>query len=256
MSYRYGGWGYRQPTVAELKADAAREIARAASRGEHWEPVAAASGRGPLASSWWGRAWCDNLERYADFANRIDRGRRYVRAGAVLDLHIEKGVVTAKVMGSRGVPYEVEVKIEPLPERRATELMDRCGQKVKDLDTLVRGEFPEELKGVFFEKNGLFPSPSEIDFGCSCPDWAYMCKHVASVLYGIGVRFDQDPLLFFQLRGIDPNMLIDAAVQNRLESMLENADRPSRRIMDDSSWHDLFGLQVVRTHGSPGQKST
>lgn len=229
--------------MAELRSDAARQLAQAASRGENWNPVHTASTRGPLAKSWWGAAWCSNLERYADFANRIERGRRYLRSDAVLDLSIREGRVTAKVMGSRGAPYDVQINIRPLPPEKAAALMDRCGRKVKNLDSLLDGEFPEELKSVFFEKGGLFPAPNEISFRCSCPDWASMCKHVAAALYGIGVRFDQDPLLFFTLRGIDPGVLVDAAVQNRLESMLENADKPSLRIMDDSSWQELFGLQ-------------
>lgn len=241
MAYGYG-WGYKQPTMAELRADAARQLRQAAARGEDWNPVRPASVRGPLAKSWWGEAWCDNLERYADFANRIARGRRYLRSDAVLDLRIEEGRVEAKVMGSRGVPYGVRIDIRPLPPEKVEALLDRCGRKVKNLDSLLEGEFPEELKSVFFEKGGLFPSPDEILFGCSCPDWASMCKHVAAVLYGIGVRFDEDPLLFFTLRGVDPGTLVDAAVQNRLQSMLENAGRPSTRIIDDSSWQELFGL--------------
>ena len=195
-----------------------------------------------LASSWWGEAWGSNLERYADYSNRIDRGRRYVRADAVVDLHIDKGRVDAKVLGSRGEPYDVRIEITPLPGERAQELVSRCGRGAKDLDSLVRGEFPEELKDVFYGVGGLFPAPDEISFHCSCPDWASMCKHVAAALYGIGVRFDEDPTLFFKLRGLDPEVFVDAAIQDRLDSMLQNAGRPSERIMDGSSWQDLFGL--------------
>lgn len=209
------------------------------------------SPRGPLASSWWGQAWCDNLESYADFENRIARGRRYVRSDAVLDLQIEKGLVRAKVLGSQGAPYTTEIEIDPLPPERIEELVSRCGSRAKDLDSLVSGEFPEDLKHIFYDEGGLFPAPDEIAFGCSCPDWATMCKHVAAVLYGIGVRFDDDPTLFFRLRGIDPAVFIETAVQNRLESMLENADRPSPRILDGSSWHELFGLAPAAEKESP-----
>lgn len=239
------GYGYgfpRQPTVAQLKSKAARAIAGARRRGEEWEPVNVVAKRPHLATSWWGRAWGDNLERYADFSNRLERGRRYVRSDAVLDLKISEGQVRAKVMGSGSTPYDVTIGISPLSPERAEALVSGCSSKVKDLDSLVKGEFPEDLKEVFYQRGGLFPEPGEISFDCSCPDWASMCKHVTAALYGIGVRFDQDPLLFFKLRGIDPEALIDTAVQNRVESMLENADRPSRRIMDDSSWQELFGL--------------
>ena len=61
------------------------------------------------------------------------------------------------------------------------------------------------------EKTGLFPSPKDIIFTCSCPDWASMCKHVAAVLYGIGARLDHQPELLFTLRKVDQQDLIAKA---------------------------------------------
>ena len=61
------------------------------------------------------------------------------------------------------------------------------------------------------EKTGLFPSPKDIRFTCSCPDWASMCKHVAAVLYGIGARLDQQPELLFTLRAINKDDLVASA---------------------------------------------
>lgn len=73
------------------------------------------SGRG-LVSNWWGRAWIENLETYADEDRRISRGRAYLREGNVLDLKIDKGVVKGVVAGSRSSPYKVDVRIEPVSE--------------------------------------------------------------------------------------------------------------------------------------------
>ena len=95
---------------------------------------------------------------------------------------------------------------------------------------------------IFLGSGGLFPTPREISFSCSCPDWAMMCKHVAAALYGVGARLDADPLLFFTLRGIETTRFVDVVIANRVESMLANVDRPSPRIIRDASLDELFGV--------------
>ena len=107
---------------------------------------------------------------------------------------------------------------------------------------LVSGDFPEELKEIFIDEGGLFPRPKEISFNCSCPDWALMCKHVAATLYGVGARLDEDPLLFFTLRGINTDRFVDVVIANRTEKMLANFDRPSKRILSDIDLSEMFGV--------------
>lgn len=104
------------------------------------------------------------------------------------------------------------------------------------------GNIPPELQELFCDEDGLFPTPNEISFSCSCPDWAIMCKHVAAALYGVGARLDEQPLLFFELRGIDPDKFISVAVENRVEEMLANENKPSRRIITDTNALGLFGI--------------
>ena len=159
-----------------------------------------------------------------------------------MDLKIQKGKVLARVQGRRKTPYKVEIRISPLSEERCQYAILQCGRKIENLERLVNGDFPEELKEMFLGDKGLFPEPKEISFNCSCPDWALMCKHVAAVLYGIGARFDDDPLLFFELRGIDVERFIDVTLANRVESMLENADASSERIITGGDWEKLFGV--------------
>ena len=231
---------YSQPTAEELKRNAEQSRKKAKRKGVVYDPVIV-EGR-KICRSWWGIAWCENLERYADYESRIERGRRYVRNGSVIDLQLSKGKVSARVQGSRKTPYKVEVRISPLSEERVQDIISRCGRKLSSLEALVSGDFPEDMKDLFFEKNGLFPSPAEISFMCSCPDWALMCKHVAAVLYGIGTRFDRDPLLFFELRGIDVNRLIDTTLQDRVENMLTNADNRTSRMMDEADLTSIFGV--------------
>ena len=233
---------YSQPSAGELRAKARDSVKRAGKKGKDYEPVHCNTRRGPVCETWWGQAWCENLERYADYANRIDRGKGYVRSGAVIDLSVREGRVLAKVQGRRRAPYKVEIRIGRLPEEQCQAIIERCSHKIESLETLVKGEFPDELKDIFTEKGGLFPTPRDISFSCSCPDWAMMCKHVAAVMYGIGIRFDENPFYFFTLRGIDPDRFISVAVESSVERMLEHANVRSDRIIRDEDLTELFGV--------------
>lgn len=215
---------------------------KAQKKKEPLEPVRPLSSTSrQICQSWWGKAWCDNIERYSDYEGRLPRGKRYVRYGAVLDLKIEKGLVKAKVMGQNSRVYKVTIEIDPLDEKRKEEIVKLCENKIESLDQLMNGAFPESLKTLFSQKNGLFPSPQEIHLNCSCPDWAVMCKHVAAVMYGIGIKLDENPLLFFTLRNIDPEPLIQKVIDNKLEAMLQNANKKSERILSQDAY-ELFGL--------------
>lgn len=240
MSRYWDSGTYSQPGTAELKRKSEASRRSAEKKGKTLDPVVI-QGR-TIARSWWGKAWCANLERYADFESRLDRGKRYVRTGAVIDLKLDKGRLSARVQGSRKSPYKVEIRISPLSEERCQEILAACGRRVENLEKLLAGDFPEELKELFTQENGLFPAPKEISFSCSCPDWALMCKHVAAALYGVGARLDQDPSLFFTLRGIEMSRFIDVAIANRVELMLQNAARPSSRIIADGQIRALFGV--------------
>lgn len=233
---------YSQPKTSDLKrrVSSAKTVAR--RKGKVLHPIVV-EGR-EIVKNWWGRAWCENLERYADFENRIERGRRYLKTGAVIDLNIEKAKVIAKVQGTRKTPYKVEVRISPLSEEKCQSIMAKCNKKLANIEALLMGNFPDEMAELFKGKEGLFPTPNEISFNCSCPDWALMCKHVAAVLYGVGVRLDEEPKLFFTLRGIDVDYFIDVALETKVEQMLSNSeflDKKSSRILDEKQLKELFG---------------
>ncbi len=232
---------YNYQTVDERKAKADQAIKRLKKKNPDIEPVII-EGR-KLAKNWWGKSWNKNLESYADFSNRIGRGRSYVRNRAVLDLKIYKGTIDALVQGSRKKPYDVTIEISTLSRDKWEQITTLCNNRVPSMETLIHGKFPVELKELFTDKKfGLFPSPDEITFECSCPDWAYMCKHVAAVLYGIGSRLDNNPLLFFELRGVDGKALIKKTMDDKLKSMLKNASKKSHREIDEKDLSDIFGL--------------
>ena len=243
MGWRSGNdWGYPPYVpVAEKKAKAQKIITRLSKKNPGLAPVIIEGGK--LAKTWWGMAWNNNLKNYADYANRIGRGSAYVKNGMVIDLQINAGSVTGLVCGSANKPYEVQVTINKMAESKWKKLLQQCAQRIGSVGELVEGKFPEELKDLFMGKDtGLFPSPREIHIECSCPDWAVLCKHAAAVLYGIGARFDHDPLLFFKLRGVLFEELLAKSLDAKMNSMLKNAGKKSKRILEAGDISEIFGV--------------
>lgn len=228
-------------SVAEKKEKAGKAAEKLRKKNPDIEPVIL-EGRA-LAKTWWGKAWNQNLESYADYSNRIARGRSYIRSNTILDLKISKGNVIALVQGSSVKPYAVKIQIDTLKQQNWDKVTALCNHRIDTLEQLVEGKFPKELEVLFTEKKyGLFPSPKEIHFDCSCPDWASMCKHVAAVLYGIGARLDSNPMLFFELRDLDSKELLKKSVERKLEYMLKNAENKSNREIAEEDVFDIFGI--------------
>jgi uncharacterized Zn finger protein len=242
MGY-WGGYYPRYVSVAEKKAKAAKKLKQLKKKNPGIKPVIIEGSA--IALSWWGKSWNQNLERYADYSNRIGRGRSYVRHGAVLDLQIASGKVEALVQGTRAKPYSVVVEIKAIDEKIWQEIKTACGGKLDSLQELLEGKFPKTLSNIFMEQGtGLFPSPKDIEFSCSCPDWAYMCKHVAATLYGIGARLDEDPSLFFKLRKVRMKDLVTEAVEDKTRKLLEKAKKKTKRVIAESDLADVFGIDM------------
>lgn len=203
-------WHYKPYVpVAERRRKAEKKMAALLKKGESVEPVAAATPRGKIASSVWGQAWCEHLESYSDFRNRLPRGRTYLRNGSVCHLGIATGRIDALVMGSS--LYKQSVRIDPLPKAKWEALKKRCQGKVGSLVELLQGKLSDEIMALVTDRRtGIFPTPKEIHLDCDCPDWAGLCKHLAAVLYGVGARLDDAPELLFKLRGVDHTELIAA----------------------------------------------
>lgn len=195
------------------------------------------SGR-TIARSFWGKAWAENLERYGDYASRLPRGRSYLRQGAVVDLVVERGVIKGLVCGSK--LYEVTVKIDTLPPSNWARQKKECAGQVGSLMDLLQGRLSEPVMEIVTRKGtGLFPEPGAIHLGCSCPDWAGLCKHVAAVLYGVGARLDGSPELLFLLRGVDHLELIDSAA----ESVTAKGKTPAKGL-DEDHLAEIFGIEI------------
>ncbi|MDR4504704.1 MAG: hypothetical protein MRK01_07930 [Candidatus Scalindua sp.] len=242
MSY----WGFpRYVSVGEKQEKSKKKLEQLRKKNKDIEPIII-EGR-TLAHTWWGKAWNNNLEGYADYRNRIERGRSYVRCGCVLDLKISEGRVQSLVMGSETKPYSVVIKIEALEKSVWRKIKNVCEGKLGSLQELLLGKFPKALDEIFTAHgNGLFPAPKKIDFDCSCPDWASMCKHVAATLYGVGARLDKDPNLFFALRKIEINDLISETVKGKARELLTKAKKRSSRIIEVQDLSSVFGIELDR----------
>jgi len=246
--YYYGFKPY--VSVAERKAQAAKVISKHLKKGHILKPVEI-TGRA-IAHSFWGNAWCQNLEHYSDYENRLPRGRTYVRNGSVIDLNICPGQVTAMVSGSS--VYQVTVTVAGLADKRWKALCADCAGSIDSLVELLGGKLSKAvMERMCNQKTGLFPSPKDIKFACSCPDWAYMCKHVAAVLYGTGARLDQEPELLFTLRNLDVHDL----VANAGKKLTSAATRKSvsKRIIAADEITDIFGLDMAAPEPEKGTKT-
>jgi uncharacterized Zn finger protein len=230
-------------SVAKRRQKAAKAMAKLKKKGHPVSPVVV-EGR-TIVKTFWGKAWCENLERYSDFANRLPRGRTYVRNGSVIDLQIAPGEIKALVSGSS--IYEVAVKVAPVDRARWQSICKDCAGAIDSLIELLQGRFSKGvMERVCRQKTGLFPSPHEIKLSCSCPDWAGMCKHVAAVLYGIGARLDQQPELLFRLHSVDEKDLIAGTGKALPQAKRAPA---AGKVLGGEDLAALFGLDMAQGAG-------
>jgi len=238
MPPNYGGWA-PYVSVAERRKKAAREIKKLRKKGQIVTPIEI-EGR-KITTSFWGKSWCDNLENYHDFENRLPRGRTYVRNGSVIDLQISETKVQAMVSGSS--IYKVSVGISSVPKAQWKSICKDCAGGIDSLVELLQGRFSKGvMERLCRQDKGLFPKPSEIQFSCSCPDYASMCKHVAAVLYGIGSRLDKKPELLFHLRAVDEKDLV-AHVDTALP-LAKNTPHADK-VLEADDLSALFGLDMA-----------
>lgn len=249
----YGGFRPYVP-VAVRRARALKKMEKLRKKGLDIKPVQI-DGR-KITHTFWGQAWCDHLESFSDYDNRLPRGRTYLRNGSVCHLDIERGRISAMVSGSE--IYEVEIAIKTLSQKKWNEVKSCCAGQIGSLLELLQGKFSKNVMSVVTDRDsGLFPLPGEISLKCSCPDWAVMCKHVAAALYGVGARLDEAPELLFLLRGVDHEELISA--EAGVTAAVAGRKSGRRRIADEAL-ADVFGIEMsedavpVKTTALPRQK--
>jgi len=227
--------------VAERREKAKKKVKKLQKKGMVICPVEI-EGR-KIARTFWGSGWCKHLESFSDYANRLPRGRSYVRQGSVCHLAINEGSIEAMVSGNH--LYNVQVSIDRLSEWKWKQLKKECAGQIGSLLELLQGKLSKNIMALVTDRqNGLFPLPEEIRFSCDCPDWAVMCKHVAAALYGVGARLDEQPELLFLLRGVNVDDLISEGAAEAITSGTGSKKSGKSRRVADADLEAVFGIDL------------
>lgn len=250
-----GWWGrgdyYYKPYVSanEKRRRAEKAAAKLVRNGENHSPVRL-EGK-TIARSFWGKAWCANLESYSDYSNRMPRGRSYARNGSVIHLDIRQGKIEALVSGSR--LYKINITIAPVKAERWKALCRECSGSIGSLMELLGGKLSHRVMGIMTRPEaGLFPSPKEIKLDCSCPDWAEMCKHVAAAPYGVGARLDEKPELLFLLRHASHQDLVSGS--SAVTALTGAKAGAAHATLSSAEIGEVFGIELADGPPRAGKK--
>ncbi len=238
-------WYPKYVPVGVRRARAALEMHELRARGVKVQPVELRDRN--IARSFWGQRWCEHLESFSDYANRLPRGGTYVRNGSVCHLAIEAGVVDALVAGRE--LYRVVVRISRLKGPTWKAIKTACAGQIGSVLELLQGRLSDRVMDIVTDRDaGLFPKPGEIELACDCPDSATMCNHAAAVLYGVGSRLDDSPELLFRLRGAD-------AVELIATDMALPRGAPPADTLADGDLGSIIGIELDAADGVPSQKA-
>ncbi len=228
-------WFPHQRTVAQRRVANERMLRDLRAAGHELHPVPAGQAK---PGSVWGRRWCAHFNLFADFHNRLSRGRSYVRHGGVLHLELSAGKIVALVAGTD--LYEVAITVAPLPEARRRRIRETCAGRIDSLLELLSGRLDAGVMDqVTDPRDGLMPQRQELELKCSCPDWAVMCKHLVAAITAVGLRLDQEPELLFRLRGLDPGDLVAGGAV-----VIAGGEAALGTTLADEDLGGIFGIEV------------
>jgi len=200
-----------------------------------------------FGDTWWSKRWISVLDSFG-WDKRLQRGRTYARKGQVIDLAVQKSEVISHVQGSQRKPYQVMMEIEQISDKNWEKVSDAMAEQAIFAAKLLAGDMPEDIEDAFeAARVNLFPSKSDLDTDCSCPDWANPCKHIAAVYYLLGERFDEDPFLIFLLRGRSKEELMEMLRQRRA-----GTTQPAGKTDGVEHARGMAGSQSAIKHEPPG----
>ncbi len=237
----HSGWAPYVP-VAQRRRQGEAAAKKLLKKGQVLTPIRITTRQ--IATTFWGAGWCKHIEQYCDASNRLPRGRTYARNGSIVDLQITSGKVTALVSGSS--LYKIAITISPLEKKHWAGICSGCATSIHSVIDLMRGKLSDRvIERLTDPGDGMFPRAKEIKLACSCPDGAYMCKHLAAVLYGVGSRLDHAPELLFVLRGVDQADLVAKSIGS--ESAGQSIGLDARSSIATADLGDIFGIELAPT---------
>ena len=248
-------WFKPYVSVGKRAANAQKKIKQLKKKNPNINPIVIEGNQ--IAKSWWGKIWIKHLEHYADYDNRVARGRSYVKNGLVVHFAINPGHIEAMVMGTSSSPYKIKIKTRKLSSSKWSKIKRLSREHLYTLPDLVEGRLPEKLKDIFSDrKEGLFPSLKEMDFHCSCPDWAEMCKHVSAALFALGSEVDNNIDLFFKLRGVNAAELVQSALQEERKHLKKrkSLDEVNVLKLSNNKLASLFDIELVTPKSTQSKK--
>lgn len=154
-----------------------------------------AVGHGP-----WARLLASSVVRDEESA-AAERGRALVREGAVGDVEVTLGTLSATVEGC-----STAITAVPVPPHIWT-TMTRVARGNRPLEDAVEGRVQSaQLEHVMLEdwSEPLVPRPHELGRACSCDGDGQPCEHVAALAYAVAEGIDADPSLLLRWRGCAP----------------------------------------------------
>lgn len=171
---------------------------------------------GTFTRNWWARLWLQALTQVMD-ASRLARGKQYARAGQVVALDIQLGLVLAQVQGSRPRPYRQRIEVRVFSDGEWERILAALAKQALFAAQLLNGEMPQNIEEAFHGAElSLFPTAStDLNMSCTCPDWVRPCKHLAAILLLLGESLDTDPFLLFVMRGRSRDQIMSALRERR-----------------------------------------
>ena len=171
---------------------------------------------GAFTRNWWARLWLQALTQVMD-ASRLARGKQYARAGQVVALDIQLGLVLAQVQGSRPRPYRQRIEVRVFSDGEWERILSALAKQALFAAQLLNGEMPQNIEEAFNNAElSLFPAASiDLNMSCTCPDWVRPCKHLAAILLLLGESLDNDPFLLFVMRGRSRDQIMTALRERR-----------------------------------------
>jgi uncharacterized Zn finger protein len=207
----------------------------------------ARSRRGEIGQTWWSARFIDGLDALG-MGGRLARGKRYARAGQVIELRVQPGSATALVQGSRPRPYRVRIGLVSFGKADWTRVEQALADDAWYTAKLLAGEMPTDIEEVFAAAGlSLLPvGARDLSMDCSCPDFAVPCKHLVATLYLLAETFDDDPFQILALRGRSRDELLENLSARRRGTAPRAAGAPSPGAPALSDCLDTFWVAPVR----------